>query len=159
MNTLFDELPALTFAGTSGWSGSEASEDRALEDDLDGSTKARQLAVLRFVRSQGETGATWCDAGDGLGLHHGMVSSALSNLHRAGLLARLTVRRNRSSVYVAPEFVDGRETAEPKRNVPSAVLLDTIRNAGTLIETGDVEAALMLLNSTLDRYADRVSDV
>jgi hypothetical protein len=34
----------------------------------------------------------------------------LSDLHKAGRIARLTEERNRCKVYVLPEYVNGRET-------------------------------------------------
>jgi hypothetical protein len=41
---------------------------------------------------------------------HGSVSRVLSDLHKAGLLCRLSEVRNRCKVYVLPEYVGGRET-------------------------------------------------
>jgi hypothetical protein len=40
------ELPLTPYAGTSGWSGSAASRDRAVNEDNDGTTSARQKEAL-----------------------------------------------------------------------------------------------------------------
>lgn len=48
--------------------------------------------------------------------HHGTLSGALSNLHRDGDLAMLTLKRNRCHVYVTPPNVAGRETKPHGRN-------------------------------------------
>lgn len=53
-------------------------------------------------------GLTWREYADENGLHHGQASSALSNLHRQGRVARLAEKRRGSGVYVLPVFVDDR---------------------------------------------------
>jgi len=59
-----------------------------------------------------------CDALPG-GSHQS-VSSALSNLHKAGVVTRLTQTRQGCGVYVLdePRFVLGRETVQHRRNPP-----------------------------------------
>lgn len=105
-------LPELPYAGTSGWSGSQASRERAEAADTDGTTKGRQKAALAALGARGNLGLTWKELADRLGLHHGQASGVLSGLHKAGRIARLaTGRRQRSSVYVLPEYVEGRTTA------------------------------------------------
>ena len=42
-------LPLTPYAGTSGWSGSETSRDRAVSQDKDGTTKNRQSETMRLV--------------------------------------------------------------------------------------------------------------
>lgn len=49
--------------------------------------------------------------------HHGAASSALSNLHRQGRLARLVQQRDGCGVYVTPANVWGRDTV-PHRSWP-----------------------------------------
>jgi hypothetical protein len=118
-------LPDLPYAGTSGWSGSETSRERAETADADGTTTERQQAVLRLLRERnvyadtpgnpvwtgGIGGLTWKELGVLAGMHHGQASGALSVLHKEGRIARLTERRNRCAVYVLPEYVQGRETS------------------------------------------------
>jgi len=104
------------YAGTSGYAaGSDASEDRARTEDADGTTGKRQRSVLAYVTVRGVYGATWREVADALDLHHGQSSAALSVLHKEGHLVRLVERRGgRSQVYVAPDFVEGREAAPHK---------------------------------------------
>lgn len=98
------ELPITPYAGSSGWSGSSTSERRAAEEDASGVTAARQRAVLIHVSDCGEEGATWHEVADALGLHHGQVTSALSNLHRSGHLIRTSRVRGRSKVYMSASY-------------------------------------------------------
>lgn len=104
---------------TGGWSGSEASHDRAVAEATDGTLAKRQRQVLAFVAGSGTLGVTWKFVAYSLNLHHGQASGALSNLHKAGLIDRLTERRERCSVYVMPEFTDGRPTAPYGRRKPA----------------------------------------
>ena len=110
------EEPLLPYNGTSGWSGSESSYDRAVGADRSGTTLTRQQTVLRLVRKAGERGLTWREVSDLMErAHHGTVSGALSVLHKEGLIERLIERRNRCQVYVAPEYVAGRDAARHGR--------------------------------------------
>lgn len=129
---LFD--PILPYAGTSGYSGSDTSERRARSEDASGITSARQSATLHALTDAGPAGLTWHELAGRLDWHHGQASGALSTLHRGGLVARLTISRNRSKVYVLPMFVDGRATEEPTTRKPrltvpddhSAIILPTV---------------------------------
>jgi hypothetical protein len=98
------------YAGTSGWSGSATSEERAQREDSEGITARRQRQTLDFLAVRQAVGLTVKDLRDVSGWHHGQASSSLSVLHMAGAVARLTERRDRCQVYVLPEFVNGRET-------------------------------------------------
>lgn len=111
--------PILPYNGTSGWSGSETSKARALRHDADGTTSKRQQAALRFLRSKGETGATWFELGEAFDLGHGSASGVLSNLHSVGLIQRLTEKRGGSQVYVIPESVADRELSAYRNNKTS----------------------------------------
>ena len=102
--------PALPYAGTSGWSGSETSRQRALEADTSGVTGRRQLAVLAYLAGVGPWGATWHDVSTVLDVHHGSASGVLSVLHKTGRIARLNLTRDRCKIYVLPDYVNGRET-------------------------------------------------
>lgn len=113
--------PVLPYGGednpNSGYSaGVNTSQERAEGEDRDGTTARRQQSVLRLLDHQGSYGATWRDVAGAYGYHHGQASSALSGLHKAGKIARLTERRDRCHVYVLPEHVGGRETQEQGRN-------------------------------------------
>lgn len=100
----------LPYAGTSGWSGTETSRQRAEEQDRSGITGARQRAILHDIVNAGASGLTVKELRDITGWHHGSVSACLTNLHKAGAIARLSEVRDRCKVYVAPEYVEGRET-------------------------------------------------
>ncbi len=108
--------PYLPYAGTSGWRGSSASRDRAISDDKSGKTSARQQEALEYLATKCFWGATWKELSDFTGWHAGQSSGCLSVLHLEGVIVRLTERRNRCSVYVLPEFVQGREVSERKTN-------------------------------------------
>lgn len=109
-------LPETPYAGTSGWSGSQTSRERAEDEDRGGVTTERQRVVLVLLNARGSLGATWRELAQVEGWHHGQASGALSTLHKTGHIARLaTERRERCSVYVLPEFVGERETAEQGR--------------------------------------------
>ena len=107
-------LPLTPYAGTSGWRGSEASRDRAIEDDASGATTLRQRTSLYRVQTQGERGLTWKELGEIENWHAGQSSGSLSVLHKEGYIYRLKEKRNRCSVYVTEEFINGRETSERK---------------------------------------------
>jgi hypothetical protein len=112
------EQPALTYAGTSGWSGTDTSEERARREDSSGKTLHVQSIVMAHVSRQGMDGRTVAELRRALPqMHHGSISSALTNLHRAGMLACLTEKRERCHVYVRPEFVNGR-SFRPAVRVP-----------------------------------------
>ena len=110
------DLPEKPYDGTSGWSGSETSRERAVREDGDGTTSERQHAVLALLGARERTGATWKEVAQVEGWHHGQASGALSTLHKVGRIARLAhERRDRCSVYVLPEHVNGRETVAQGR--------------------------------------------
>jgi hypothetical protein len=108
------DAPILPYAGTSGWRGSEASRDRAFIDDANGTTTSRQRIALKRVWDQEFRGLTWKDLSETDNLHAGQSSGVLSVLHKAGLIVRLTEKRNRCSVYVAPNYVNGRTISHYK---------------------------------------------
>lgn len=101
---------------TSGWSGSETSHERAVEEDANGTTRDRQRETLWQLALYGNYGLTVKDLRTATGWHHGQASSALSVLHKEGEIARLTERRDRCAVYVLKMYVGQRETSEPGRN-------------------------------------------
>lgn len=108
------ELPLTPYAGTSGWSGSTTSLERAVTEDLNGTTRNRQSETLTTLRMSGSSGVTWKELAKIKNWHHGQASGVLSVLHKGGLIARLKQTRNRCAIYVLPENVEGRETAQPK---------------------------------------------
>lgn len=116
--TLLDEA-LRPYNGSSGWSGSSTSRDRAEAADGSGETRNRQLLVLLSLIKRGPEGMTWRELADLTGWHHGTASGALSVLHKEGRIARLSIKRQRCKVYVLPEDVHGRVT-EPHGRKPHA---------------------------------------
>lgn len=100
---------ALPYAGTEGYAGSETSKARAIDDVVKGIASKRQRYILILAERAKEKGVTVAELRDA-SLHHGRVSGALSVLHGAGKLARLTETRGRCKVYVLPEYVNDRPT-------------------------------------------------
>jgi len=103
------EMPVLPYAGTSGWSGTDTSKERAVQEDKNGTTGLRQRQTITHVRHQEVRGLTWKELSEITNWHHGQASGALSILHKEGLIARLVERRNKCTIYVTPEFVNGRK--------------------------------------------------
>lgn len=108
MNDMNVELP---YAGTSGWSGTDTSEDRANEADASGTTARRQAEVLYLLDLRADRGMTVAELRQLAGWeHHGTSSGTLSVLHKTGRIARLVEKRGKCHVYVVPESVHGRDT-------------------------------------------------
>jgi hypothetical protein len=109
--------PVLPYGGDEDPNSGYRAQDQA------GITGRRQRLVLDFVHQRGDHGATWHEVSEHLGMHHGSASAALSNLHRGNRLARLSVTRRQSRVYVDPVFVNDRDT-EPAGITKTTALLD-----------------------------------
>jgi hypothetical protein len=106
----------LPYNGTSGWSGSDTSESRALEADTSGKTKKRQQQAINALRESGYVGLTWIELQQVMPLHHGTLSGVLSVLHKEGVICRLSEKRGKCKVYVLPEFVGARLTENQGRS-------------------------------------------
>lgn len=130
----------LPFKGTSGWAGSQASRDRQMMLDETGETGKRQKQVMAELRNAGTYGAIWRDIALSLGLHHGQASAALSVLHREGLIARLDEKRAKCSIYVLPEYVNGRSTSDAMKTQASinANAIRAIRELHSEIEFSEI---------------------
>lgn len=146
-----DGIPVLPYAGSSGYSGSDTSRERAERDDSDGTTSARQRRVIALLDYRGTRGATWKEVADILGLHHGQASGSLSNLHKVGRISRLRQTRERCKVYVLREYLDGRDEEVQGRSNPDAALeidmamaMNVIRQRG-YSQTSDMHAIEALL--------------
>jgi hypothetical protein len=110
--TLQAELP---YNGTSGHSGTEASQIRATEADKSGKTALRQAQVIFLLEQQGTAGLTWKEFSQVTGWHHGTATGLLSVLHKTERIARLKEIRNGCKVYVDLSSIEGREI-EPQGN-------------------------------------------
>jgi hypothetical protein len=108
------ELPLTPYAGSSGWSGTQTSQDRATQEDGDGTTKGRQNVTLRMINASKTYGMTWKELADETGWHHGQASGVLSVLHKEGLIERLAERRGKCAIYIGLNSVNGRKTSVRK---------------------------------------------
>lgn len=163
--TLWEQLPdddditigALPYNGTSGWSGSDTSLARAIDDDTSGRTSERQQATLGSLAQAGDLGLTYRELGEIHGWHHGQSSGALSVLHKTGRVARLTERRNRCKVYVLPEHVNDRHTEphggsmNPRDGNPREAHMMTEQQASVLIDGHDILVESVARTLTTDR--------
>jgi hypothetical protein len=105
------ETPVLPYAGTSGWSGSNTSYERAQDNDKSGLTSKNQALFLKDLAVSGATGLTSREWGSLHNFEHQTYSSIPSVLHLGGAVVRLAQRRGRHQIYVLPQHVAGRETA------------------------------------------------
>ena len=154
--TLFDAatepLPVLPYAGTSGWSGSTTSETRAVTADANGTTSNRQRRVLTLLDARRDVGMTWRDLADALGAHHGTASGALSALHKAGLIARLTETRRGCQVYVGLDHVNGRPLAPHRPNAATRALVEVLDNIEAALLARDLGAAIAIVRATREAW-------
>jgi len=144
--------PVLPYGGTSGWSGSETSRDRAITADTSGQTTERQQRVLSLLRRAGQYGMTWKELGEETGWHHGTASGALSVLHKAGKIERLSQTRLRSQIYVMPENVQGRQTQDYRPNVGARLLVEILEEIETDLQAGQVGKVLTRLKATREMF-------
>lgn len=100
----------LPYNGSSGFSGTDTSEDRARLMDESGVTGVNQRKTVALLERMGYTGLTWKELADLTGWHHGTASGALSVLHKERVIARLRSRRGRCRIYVLPSYTAGRDT-------------------------------------------------
>jgi hypothetical protein len=115
------------YAGLSAPGGSTASREANAEDIRSGKISDMHRIAIEHLRVAGPFGLTWAELGEKEGWHHGRVTSVLSNLHRDGTATRLAGKQpgrgeGRSSVYVLPEFVEGRKTAVYRGSKASAAI-------------------------------------
>lgn len=127
---------------TSGHSGTDTSRDRAVRERDNGVTAYRQAEVLYLLDNLAvHYGMTVKDVlSERPDWHHGQASSALSNLHKAGRIARLRSKRQGCHVYVTLDNVAGRDTESFGRNPAKATAVLTeeerasLRNVQSLLE-------------------------
>jgi len=154
------DLPVLPYNPqhpTQGWAGSATSRERAEREADDGTASYRQRHVLTLLASLGPHGLTWSELAILTGWHHGQASGVLSVLHQDGRIARLTVRRDRSLVYVDLDAVDGRATSPHSKARDRLTPVERAaleRARGSLMVT---DPDLGLLLGALDRLGGRCS--
>ena len=102
--------PVLPYNGTSGWSGTDTSKERAVSADKSGETSKRQREAVAALDRAYMTGLTWKELSTLTGWHHGKSSGVLSVLHKENRIARLKEKRDKCRVYVHLDHVGNRET-------------------------------------------------
>lgn len=70
----------------------------------------RRAQALETLFLSGPDGITWKELSLRYGWHHGSASGVLSALHKDGMIARLTDRRQGCYIYVLPNHVGVRPT-------------------------------------------------
>lgn len=135
------DKPVTPYSGTSGWSGSSTSQERAQREDTDGTTRGRQQATIDLLNEAGSSGLTWQELASRLGVHHGAASGVLSVLHKSGRITRLSERRNRCQVYVALNYVNGRPVEAYRPNVSTRQMLMMLADLARDLDDGHVVSA------------------
>lgn len=151
-----EERTSLPYAGTSGWSGTASSEERAQRRDQSGRTGKLQGRVVRHVQLQGARGATIKELREHFpDEHHGSLSGALTALHKAGRLVRTDSRRDRCSVYIgATALLAGRKAIPPGHSIKNKHLdlMDELRDLAEIGDLGDGLIAVRDLREIIERY-------
>jgi formamidopyrimidine-DNA glycosylase len=94
------------YNGTAGWSGTDTSEQRALDNIYSGRELNNQQLALHLLKKAGANGLTWKELATATGWHHGTASGVLSVLHQSGATVRTVKTRNRCKIYVHQNYKD-----------------------------------------------------
>jgi len=147
-----DTTPILPYGGTSGWSGSQTSRQRVKTADSNGLTSTRQRVATRLLQDAGTYGLTWTELGQKMNLHHGSASGLLSVLHKTGVIERLDETRNRSQIYVLPEYVNDRTKSPYRPNVSARLLIEILNEIENDLANDDIYLARQRIRKTLETY-------
>lgn len=155
------EPPTMVAYGTtgSGYSGSATSRERQEREDGLGKTAYRQREALQAITVAGREGMTVSEIEARYGWHHGQSSSALTHLHRAEHVVRLTERRNGQEIYVLPELAGDREQARynPRNRIirhPRDYSDDAVREAMQIACIQDMGENFACMRKFLDALPD-----
>lgn len=134
---------------TEGHSGTETSKSRARDDQATGRGKARQALLLAHLDHLGRWGATIGELRNEFpDLHHGQISSALSNLDRDGKVVMLAAERGKSHVYVLTTWRNDRDLAPRRRtsrDVSAGLREDNLRLNAEVLRLRDENSRLRTL--------------
>ncbi len=97
-------VPYKPYKSTAGWSGTDTSKARAIDNIDSGRELNNQQLALRILKNRGTEGATWKEIAIDTGWHHGTASGVLSVLHQSGAIVRGAKVRNRCKVYVHQDY-------------------------------------------------------
>jgi hypothetical protein len=100
------ETPLFDWVEDDGFVNRPASKQRAKREAKDGTRSMRHKKIAKQLEWAGRRGATWKELGERLGLHHGQISGALSNMHKNGEVFSLVEQRDRCHPYVHVMFRD-----------------------------------------------------
>ena len=111
------------YDGTSGWSGTDTSRERAVKADQSGKTARNHERALRILKLVGAKGVTWKELDWRAGFnHHGTSSGVLTVLHKQGRIVRLKERRDHCRLYVLPEHAGDRTIDFPVQRMPQTAM-------------------------------------
>lgn len=167
-NGVSDFQASLGYNNTSGHQAADTSADGVRHADVTGITAKAQRYALIMATQAGAYGVTVAELRERNGMvHHGRISAALTNLHKAGRLAALRERRGHCGIYVLPEFVEGREVRQFRSNRPQidrVELLNLIReHNGGWAHTGAYVCAAgdwgERTGNVVDRHRKHLADV
>jgi hypothetical protein len=99
-------VPYKPYKGTAGWSGTDTSKARAVDNIASGREENNQQLALRILKNRGAEGVTWKELAIDTGWHHGTASGVLSVLHQSGAIVRAVKARNRCKIYVHQNYKD-----------------------------------------------------
>jgi hypothetical protein len=88
------------YNGTAGWSGTNTSMARAVDNVNSGRELNNQQLALHLLKKAGVNGLTWRELSKATEMHHGTASGVLSVLHKEGAAARRTLTRMRCKIYI-----------------------------------------------------------
>ena len=99
-------VPYRPYKGTAGWSGTDTSKARAINNIASGQEANNQVRALSYLKLAGVNGMTWKELSEGTGWHHVNTSGILSVLHQSGAIVRSVKVRNRCKIYVHQDYKD-----------------------------------------------------
>ena len=94
------------YNGTAGWSGTDTSKARAVDNVNSGRELNNQQLALHLLKKAGVNGLTWKELSQATEMHHGTASGVLSVLHKEGAAARRTLTRMRCKIYIHQDYKD-----------------------------------------------------
>ena len=94
------------YNGTAGWSGTDTSQQRAIDNIHSGRELNNQQLALLLLKKAGANGLTWKEMATATGWHHGTASGVLSVLHKSDAIVRTIKIRNKCKVYVHQNYKD-----------------------------------------------------
>lgn len=92
------------YDGTAGWSGTDTSKQRAVDNVNSGRELNNQQLALHLLKEAGTNGLTWKELATKTNWHHGTASGVLSVLHKEGAAARRIFTRKNCKIYIHQDY-------------------------------------------------------